>query len=56
MVLIIQISIMENMTFDSYLTPYRKVNPRGIINLIAKSKTLKLLDENTRFSQPYSFE
>ena len=35
------------MTFDAYLTPYTKINPKGIINLTAKGKTVKLLDENT---------
>ena len=35
------------MTFDSYLTPNTKLNPKWIIHLIAKGKTTKLLGENT---------
>ena len=47
MVLVHQKSLWKNMTFDAYLTPYTKINPKGIINLTAKGKTVKLLDENT---------
>ena len=40
-------ALMEKkMNFDLYLTPWTKINSRWIINLSAKTKPIKLLEEN----------
>ena len=34
------------MKFDPYLIPYKKINPKLIIHLNVRAKTVKLLGEN----------
>lgn len=40
------------MNLDFYLTPHTKFNSKWIIGLLAKAKTIKLLEENAEINLP----